>query len=511
MNNKTIKVGIIALLSLAVIAPAKAEFNPNYIISDEALMDYDSMSLSDIQNFLASKGSFLSNYSTINAHGTVKTVAEMIYDATHNNYDCDDVELSDKPTEAEKQSKCKKITTINPKFLLVLLQKEASLVEDSNPVQSHLDWATGYGCFDGLACNPYYKGIGKQINSASLQFLEYMNNPSRYKYQAGQTYIGENKYSGLKTIAEAINDGTYNEIATSPDMVSVTPENKATAALYIYTPHVYNGNYNTYTLWNRYFGDDDQGNNPPVIRVQHYGNGSLLQAKGEPGIWLIENGFKRPFLNYSAFISRFDKNKVISVDKSELDNYDKGLPIRFANYSLVKDTDGGIYLIVDNEKRKFASPEVFKQLGFNPEEIEIANAGELDSYANGAMVTATSSYPTGALLQDVKTGGVFYVENGYKYPIPDKAFLSTMFKGKSIIRTTSVELNNYTTGDTVMFPDGELLKSDNSPAVYLIDNGKKRLFASGSIFESLGYNWNNVITVSPQLLAKYPLGENVSL
>jgi hypothetical protein len=510
MKNTIKKIASISLLSLLIAFPALAEFNPNRIISDETLLDYDSMDLDDIQSFLESKNSFLATYSTINAHGTVKPVSEMIYDATHDNYDCDGVTLSDNPTEAEKDAKCRHITTVNPKFLLVLLQKEASLIEDPSPIQSHLDWATGYGCSDGLACIPYYKGIGKQINSASLQFLEYFNNPSRYKYKVGQTYVGENKYSGLKTIAEAINDGTYNKIAASPDMVVVTPENQATAALYIYTPHVYNGNYNTYTLWNRYF-DDSSDIDTPIVRVQKYGNGALLQAKGEPGIWLIENGLKRPFLNYSAFISRFDKNKVISVDKKELDNYDKGAPIRFANYSLVQDTDGGLYLIVDNQKRKFTSQEVFKQLGFNKDEIIVAAAGELDGYNSGANVTATSSYPTGALLQDIKTGGVYYVENGFKYPIPDKAFLISMFKGRQIIKTSGIELGNYQTGPAIMFSDGELLKSNNSPAVYLIENGQKRLFISGNSFEGLGYSWDNVVTVSPQLLAKYGNGQDIGL
>lgn len=511
MNKLMIQIAACLLLSLVVIFPVRAEFNPNYIISDETLLDYDSLTLPEIQAFLEKYGSYLASYSTTNAHGTVKTVAEMIYDATHANYDCDGITLSDKPTEAEKQLKCRKITTISPKFLLVLLQKEASLIEKTDPSQSLLDWATGYGCFDGLACNPYYKGIGKQINSASLQFLAYLDTPNRYTYKAGQTYIAKDKYGSLKSITAAINDGTYNAIVTSPDMVSVTPQNQATAALYNYTPHVYNGNYNTYILWGRYFGDSSTISTPSVPRIQHYGSGSLLQAKGDTGIWLIEAGKKRPFLNYSAFISRYDVNRVIAVDAAELDNYDKGLPIRFANYSLVRDTDNSLYLIVDNEKRKFASEEVFRQLGFSQAEIEIAQAGELDSYQNGQAITATSSYPTGALLQDAKTGGVFYVENGYKYPIPDKAFLSTMFKGKQIIRTSALELSNYVTGETMMFPDGELLKSDSSPAVYLIEDGSKHLFANGQIFETLGYNWDNVISVSAQLLAKYPLGENVGL
>ena len=142
------------------------KFNPNLILSDEELMDVDSLSLQQIQTFLQNKNSYLANYSTVNAHGTVKTAAEIIYDASRNNFDCAGVELSASPTEAEKQLKCRKITTVSPKFLLVLLQKEASLIENPSPAQARLDWATGYGCPDNWTCNPYYKGFGKQVNSA---------------------------------------------------------------------------------------------------------------------------------------------------------------------------------------------------------------------------------------------------------------------------------------------------------------------------------------------------------
>jgi len=57
----------------------------------------------------------------------------------------------------------------------------------------------------------------------------------------------------------------------------------------------------------------------------------------------------------------------------------------------------------------------------------------------------------------------------------------------------------------VLFDDGELIKSPSSPAVYLIDNSKKRPFSSGEDFVDLGYKWENIITNSPQVLYHYDL------
>jgi len=110
---------------------------------------------------------------------------------------------------------------------------------------------------------------------------------------------------------------------------------------------------------------------------------------------------------------------------------------------------------------------------------------------------------------NTKNGGVYYVSEGQKAPIVDKVLLSTKFRGRRILKATEADLAKYPKISPVLFDSGELLKSNNAQAVYLIDNGQKRPFLSGSDFESLGYNWDNVITVSPQMLYLYPEGEAV--
>jgi hypothetical protein len=445
------------------------------------MLDADSMTLGEIQDFLKAKNSFLATYSCPNAYGVTKTAAEIIYDTTHNNYDCDGSKLIDKYNFSEVAKTCTPIKTVNPKLLLVLLQKEMSLIEDSSPTNRQLDFAAGYGCPDSAGCSNSWKGFGKQVNSAALQFKDYLDNPNYYKYKAGQTYTFTNPYS----------------VNVKGDLV-VTPANQATAALYNYTPHVYNGNFNFYNLWKKYF-----------TRV--YPDGSLLQAQGEVGVWLIQGGKKRPFISKGALTSRFDEKKIIIVNKSDLDNYAKGAPVKFSNYSLIRSPKGSIFLLVDDTKRGFDSKEAFKNIGFNPEEVMDASWEDINAYTDGKPLTATSTYPTGALLQDKKTGGVYWVIDGQKAPILDKIFLTTKFKNKKIVSVSAAELDQYEKIQPVLFGDGELLKSPNSPAVYLISDGKKRPFSSGEAFESLGYKWINVYTVSSQVLYNYDLGDPVSI
>jgi hypothetical protein len=431
----------------------RPDFDPNYIISDAEILNYSAMTAAEIQKFLESRGSYLAAYAVIDPNtGLTETAAQAIYNRCQAN-------------------------KISPRFVLVLLQKEQGLIEDPAPDQGSLDWATGYGCPDGGGCNSRWQGFWKQVNSATLQFYDYMANPGDYNYKKGNTYIFENKYS-------TIVDGS----------VTVTPYNIATAALYNYTPHVYNGNYNFYILWQKYFS-------------RGYPDGSLLQVKGDKTVWLIQNDRKRPFASRAVLISRFDENKIIAVEKADLDKFGTSTPIKFPNYSLIRSPRGTVFLLVDDKRRGFVSQAVFKKFGYNPAEVMAANWDDINSYAEGAPLTATSTYPAGALLQDKKTGGVFWVFEGKKAPLLDRALLTYKFKNKKIIKATAQELNSYPTITPVLFGNGELLKSPNSPAVYLIDEGRKRPFPSADLFAKLGYQAGNIIAVSPQYLACYDNGE----
>ena len=467
MNTK--KISFISLLifsSFFVINSASAEFNPDNIISDYEILNYNSMGYSEIKDFLISKNGYLTSYLSTNIEGEKKSAAEHIYDVSQKN-------------------------KINPQFLLVLLQKEMSLIEDKSPTQSQLDRATGYGCPDGGGCDDRWKGFYRQINSASLQFMYYMNGcqdidapgytpgANYCSFKPGETYTFSNPYSTLKQ---------------GDDVVTI--ENKATAGLYVYTPHVYNGNYNFHKIWQRYF-------------TRTYPNGTLLQAVGEPGVWLIQKGQRRPFLSKGALTTRFDTNRIIQVNKIELDKYPKGPSIMFPQYSLVRSPMGKIFLLVDNKKRLIESPEAFRVIGFNPEEVIDASWEDIKHYDDGENITETSSYATGALLQDNSSGGIFYVEGSTKAPLIDSVFLRTKFKRQSFTPVSPEELARFTTVDPYKFGDGELITSETHPAVYVIADNKIHAMTSGEIFEGLGYKWENILTVPQRIVDMYEKGDPI--
>jgi hypothetical protein len=431
---------------------AFAEFNPDYIISDQELTDHNAMSLSQVQNFLEGKGSPLAWYATIDVDGLGRTASEIIW----------------RVAQSYK---------ISPKVLLVTLQKEQSLITDTTPTQKQLDWATGYGVCDSCSLSDpsiqKYKGFATQVDYAAGWKRWFLDNISTLAWakQPGQTYL--------------------------IDTYSITPNNLATAAFYTYTPH-YNGNYNFWKIWQDWFG-------------KFFPDGTVLKESDGSGIWLIQRGLKRQFSTYSAFASRYSPEKLISVSKSELENYETGVPIKFPEYSLLRSPRGAVYLIVGDTRRGFVSSEVFKTIGINPDEIIDVTQEEIDTYIESDPITLQSVYPLGALLQDKTSGGVYFVENGVKKPIWAKHFLTLYFANKKITAVSPDELKKYTTGEPIKFKDGELVMSDSSPTVYIVSNGERRPIPTEQVFNGLGYRWTNIIKTTDKILSLHPLGAPVYL
>lgn len=441
----------IALLPLATNAQT---FNPHYVLSNADMTNYTSMGMFDIVEFIKSKGGTLYTARFQDLDGKPKSAPALIYNAARN-------------------------YQINPKVLLVTLQKEQSLVDNPSPTQKNYDWATGWAVCDGCSLTDSkvakYKGFASQIDGSAGGYRWYMD---QFASNANTWLIWPKK---TKTI----------------DNEKVTPENEATAALYNYTPHLH-GNENFFKLWNKWF-------------TIAYPDGSLLQAESEAGVWLIQSGKRRPFYSRSALYANYDPNKILIVSKTDIEKYPQGTPIKFANYSLLRSPAGTIYLLVDGAKRGIASMEVFKTIGFNLEEVVDVDEVDLREYPEIESITMQSAYPTGALLQNKKTGGVYYVQNGAKAGLIDRSIMNINYKGWLITPVAPEELAKYPNLTPVKIRAGELIKSSESSAVYVISDGERRPITSPETFEKMGYKWNNILTVPQKVVDMHPLGEEINV
>jgi hypothetical protein len=167
---------------------ATTEYDMHRLLEDADIRGGQWITPAQVQQFLQQKGSYLAGY-TDPAWG--KTAATLI------------VERS-------------KAYTISPLYMLARIQTESSLV--TSGTSTNLAKATGCGCPDSSGCDVSYAGFGNQVECSAKKIRGYFTD-----LDAGRATV-----SGWKV-------GLAKQTS---DPCSVKPVNKATAALYTYTPWV---------------------------------------------------------------------------------------------------------------------------------------------------------------------------------------------------------------------------------------------------------------------------------
>ena len=227
---------------------AYSGFQAGNIITDYVMGDYSSMSEGDIQNFLKSKN-------PCNDTDTSKAsrYSNHRYHIENGHFVCMADERFNGESAAHIIWQAAQDYHINPRVLIVLLEKEQGLVTDTWP-NADLQYrsATGYGCPDTAACDSQYYGFKNQIRNAAELFRYILDHGSKY-YPVGNNYV---KYNP---------DGNCGGS-------TVYIQNRATSALYQYTPYQPNnavlnanpgtivscgayGNSNFYYYYTKWFGN----------------------------------------------------------------------------------------------------------------------------------------------------------------------------------------------------------------------------------------------------------------
>ncbi len=445
---------LLLILSWPVGAIAQSKFDPTYILSDQDILDYQSLTLDQIKKFLQDKQSSLLYYRD---SITGWAAPEIIYHASQT-------------------------YQINPKYLLVLLQKEQSLIQGNNLSSKRYDWATGYGlCDDCSMDDPLllkYKGFFNQVIWSAKIIRE--------RYLPSLVSTGKTSSGFGPGIAKRVNGQ------------AVVPANKATAILYTYTPH-FKGNELLWRLWNKYFS-------------RSYPDGSLLNVEGKREVWLIQDGVRKQFASRAVYLSYYPNfDKVLTISEGELQKYAEGGLIKFPVYSFLQSPVGTVYILMPNGiVRGFASRKALKQIGINPEEISKVSFDDLAEYEEGQPITETSIYPLGQLIQNNKTGGIYWVQDNIKHPIFSKEILKANFGSRKVTKKmTPAELDKFTTGDPLLFKDGDLIRSKTDTTVYVVSNSQRRPILNDIAFKGLGYETKNIIVTTDNAVNVHALGEPI--
>jgi LysM repeat protein len=389
-------------------------FDPGLIISDSVFFDFGTMTVADIQNFLNAKvpicnandgGPTCLRYYKMDTQAkpaeagkcaampakTQQSAAQIIYDIAH-------------------------ACGINPRVLLVLLQKEQGLVEATNPTNYMYRAATGYGCPDS---NPAICGKGSlitglfnQLHRAAGQFQWYGDPSGSFTYLKVGSTISMRYHPDNCTAKDS--SGNCTNWVNVCGNGTFKLKSQATADLYYYTPYV-----------------------PNAAALNNlYGNGDSCSAYGNRNFWrFYSDWFGSPigggFLLKSATSGTYlivDNNKYL-IDDPDLvtalsplgplgtisDDYLNSFTTAGTLSRLVKSSTGALYMIDGGQKYTVASCAVAVTLA-----LDCAKAVQLTANQLSALPTAGTAT---AYVVD-PAGNRYLIQNGSKRQILDDASLT---------------------------------------------------------------------------------------
>ena len=461
-----VAIGFVALgPSQQVLAEQNGKmFDPGLIISDSVFFDFGTMTVADIQRFLDSKvpicnandgGPTCLRYYKMSTQAkagetgrctalpakTNQSAAQIIYDIAH-------------------------ACGINPRVLIVLLQKEQGLVQASNPTAYMYRAATGYGCPDSrpdiCGQGSVITGLFNQLYRAAGQFQWYGDPSGSFTYlKVGKTIsmrYHPDSWDGSKWVNKCGN-------------ASFLLKSQATANLYYYTPYTPNaaalknlygsgdscsayGNRNFWRFYSDWFGS-------PI------GGGFLLKSADSDTYLIVDN--KKYLVDDPGLVDSLKPlGPLGTISQEYLDSF-----VSSGNLTrLVKSSTGSLYVIDSGKKFSVANCQIAAAMSLDCATAVVLTANQLSALPSGGAAST--------LVVDAD-GNRYLIDDGYKRQILDDASVtaegvslpaksglsvsafSDLPWGMPVAKPGSIFLNK-STGKTGVYVGGEFYELDKNLA-----------------------------------------------
>ncbi|MFC0682058.1 hypothetical protein ACFFGH_29855 [Lysobacter korlensis] len=390
-------VGVIVPISVTVPPPPPADaasaslFDPGFIMSDATFFDSGAMTAAQVQSFLNAKvpacrattgPTCLKSYTE-----NTRAVAAAPEPDT-----CKALSARTGRTAAQIITDIANACGISPRALIVLLEKEQSLVTSTAPSARNYTFATGWGCPDTADCQRLHTGLFNQLYKAAWQLKWY----------------GRGSFTWIKV-------GQPNYVRYHPNAAcggtNVVIKNRATAALYYYTPYQPNaaamgnlygvgdscsayGNRNFWRMYSDWFGS-------PI------GGDSLFKTAAADTVYLVAGELKYRVGDAPRLDDLTALGKVTTVSQAYLDRFRGAGTLR----PMVTDVAEGTYYLLDQGKKyPVSSCATAHAYAFT-----CGGASKLTTAQLDRMVTAT------ALTRRVKDtlGHNYYIADGHRHEYYD--------------------------------------------------------------------------------------------
>jgi len=348
---------------------------------------------------------------------------------------------------------------ISPKVLLTTIQKESAgpLTTDDWPFLKQYTYAMGAHCPDGptgAQCDPNYSGFSLQIAESAKLFRWYLDSMDQPWWSYRKPY--------------ATNFILWREQFTGCGGGNVYIENKATAALYTYTPY--------------------QPNQASLANM--YGEGDACSSYGNRNFWRIYNDWfgptiRSPFFTYDnkVYILGANNSYYYVPSQSLLTAY--GLDSKFGGQiSYVRSSfttnmtyagtlpwvarfeDNSIYAVDKTGLHHFEDPGTYFAYGYS-----FGSEAILPKYL---MSSYDFSSPMKEMLQSTAGPAVYYVSAGIKQLIANEQTYNSLgtpsYNSRPLVRLSNEFVASVENGGPIMLP-GSIVSETDTGRYYIYTNG----------------------------------------
>jgi len=366
VSAPTRAVGAAATAHTGIAKSTLVGFTPGNIISDAVFTDKSTMTEAQIQSFFNSKVSRCLGGRDEDGKPIVCLKDFKITSVTRpaDAY-CSGYTGAANESAARIIYRVAQACNINPQVLIVMLQKEQGLVTHTWPSAWRYNIALGQGCPDTAPCDPNYVGFFHQIYGAARQMQIYMEGRWFQWYAPGKTW-----------------NILYNP-NTKCGSAPVYIANKATSALYYYTPYQPNaaalragyglgdgcsayGNRNFYNYFTDWFGST-QSSRGQIVRhgvdIYYITNGVRYHVTPEDWPeYQAKFGNYRDVGSISGYVDGGDSSRFVrNMTTGVIAYFDGGRTHRFPTCELVAAWGGNCANVVQMPDADFA------KIGAGPE------------------------------------------------------------------------------------------------------------------------------------------------
>lgn len=478
---------LLTSLSLTAITPATAldgsKFDPGLIISDSVFFDFGTMNVEEIQRFLESQVPVcksgptgmpcLRNFKADTPEKVADpgkcaampakigiSAAQIIYDIAH-------------------------ACGINPRVLLVTLQKEQGLVQATIPSPYMYKAAMGYGCPDsdpGI-CGKVWTGLFNQLYKAAGQFQWYGDPNGSFTY---------------------LRPGRTVSIAYHPDAkrncgrASFTLKSQATANLYYYTPFVPNkaalnnlrgagdncssyGNRNFWRFYWDWFGS-------PI------GGGFLLKSStSDP--YFISNDIKYPITDSALVNDLAPLGPLGEISTEYLDSFKTGIPMTRIIKTAPVNNLSTYFFVSAGKKYLIANCDQATSMGLNCAAAVQLTQVQLDALPTGPFRPDITGVEKSIPVAPA-TASFYLVTPNTKIPLDCAKAPSLGFSCDKAVATTDDTLNALTTVRLTPSTMGisSLISNSDGTSYYISAGTKHEVLDSESLADQ------NIVVKAPSPL-----------